>query len=55
VGTYNTWQRQHGGGGHPVVADNPPFLFGPTFWGIQNGVRNLADVDPDLRQHGIEP
>jgi virulence factor Mce-like protein len=51
VGTFNTWQRAHGGGGHPVVADNPPFLFGPTF----TGLRNLSDVDPQLRAHGIQP
>jgi virulence factor Mce-like protein len=51
VGTYNTWAREHGGGGHPVVADNPPFLFGPTFTGLQN----LSDVDAQLRAHGIQP
>jgi virulence factor Mce-like protein len=51
VGTYNSWARAHGGGGHPVVGDNPPFLFGPTFTGLQN----LSDVDPQLRAHGIQP
>jgi hypothetical protein len=50
-GTYNSWQKLYGGGGHPVVADNPPFLYGPTF----TGLRNLSDVDNNLRAHGITP
>ncbi|MEA2352458.1 MAG: phospholipid/cholesterol/gamma-HCH transport system substrate-binding protein [Thermoleophilaceae bacterium] len=50
-GTYNSWARAHGGGGHPVVADNPPFLYGPNF----TSVPNLADVDKQLRAHGINP
>jgi virulence factor Mce-like protein len=51
VGTYNTWARAHGGGGHPVVADNPPWLAGPTF----TGLKNLSDVDKQLKSHGITP
>ena len=51
VGTYNTWARAHGGGGHVVVADNPPWLYGPTF----TGLGNLRDVDNQLRAHGITP
>ena len=35
-GTYNTWQRAHGGGSHQVVANNPPFLYGPTYTGLKN-------------------
>ena len=50
-GTYNSWARAHGGGGHPVVADNPPFLYGPNF----TSVPNLADVDKNLKAHGINP
>jgi virulence factor Mce-like protein len=50
-GTYNSWQRLHGGGGHPVVSDNPPWLAGPTFTGLQN----LSDVDAHLRRDGITP
>jgi virulence factor Mce-like protein len=50
-GTYNTWQREHGGGGHPVVADNAPWLYGPTF----TGLNNLSEVDANLRSHGIKP
>ena len=49
--TYNTWQRAHGGGGHVVVADNPPFVYGPTF----TGVANLSQVDSALRRDGIAP
>ncbi len=50
-GTFNTWARAHGGGGHVVVADNPPFLYGPTF----TGLKNLSEVDSQLRRHGIKP
>ncbi|HKP89288.1 MAG TPA: hypothetical protein VJT75_04875, partial [Thermoleophilaceae bacterium] len=50
-GTFNTWQREHGGGSHPVVADNAPWLYGPTFTGLEN----LSQVDAELRRHGIEP
>jgi virulence factor Mce-like protein len=50
-GTYNSWQREHGGGGHPVVADNAPWLYGPTFTGLDN----LSQVDAQLRRHGIQP
>ena len=49
--TYNTWQRAHGGGGHVVVADNPPFIYGPTF----TGLANLSQVDSALRRDGIAP
>ena len=48
-GTYNGWQRAHGGGGHVVVSDNPPWLSGPTF----SGLKNLADVDKRLKKDGI--
>jgi virulence factor Mce-like protein len=51
VGTYNTWARAHGGSGHISIANNAPFLYGPTF----TGLKNLADVDNSLRQHGISP
>jgi hypothetical protein len=49
--TYNSWQRAHGGGGHVVVADNPPFVYGPTFTGLSN----LSQVDSALRRDGIAP
>ena len=49
--TYNAWARDHGGSGHVVVADNPPFLYGPTF----TGLKNLSEVDSQLRRHGIKP
>src|SRR5438067_1178640 len=49
--TYNTWQRLHGGGGHVVAADNPPFLYGKTF----TGLANLSQVDQGLRNDGIAP
>jgi virulence factor Mce-like protein len=59
-GTYNTWAKAHGGGGHPVVADNPPFLYGPTYKqpgtpSLGTGIRNLSDVDAGLRADGITP
>jgi hypothetical protein len=50
-GTYNTWQKEHGGGGHPVVADYAPWNYGPTFTGLEN----LSNVDDALRKDGIEP
>ena len=50
-GTYNSWQREHGGGSHIAVADYPPFLYGPTFTGLDN----LRDVDAELRRDGIQP
>jgi hypothetical protein len=50
-GTYNTWQRKYGGGSHPVVADNAPWLSGPTF----TGLNNLSDVDAELKKDGIQP
>jgi hypothetical protein len=51
VGTYNTWARAHGGGGHITVGDFPPFLYGPGFTGIPN----LRDVDKFLKKDGIQP
>ena len=48
--TYNPWAREHGGSGHPVVADNPPFLYGPNF----TGLKNLSEVDDELKRHGID-
>jgi phospholipid/cholesterol/gamma-HCH transport system substrate-binding protein len=50
-GTFNEWQKAHGGGGHPVVADTPPILYGPSFTGLDN----LSDVDKQLKKHGINP
>jgi virulence factor Mce-like protein len=50
-GTYNTWQRLHGGGGHPAVADFAPWLYGPTF----TGLNNLSQVDANLKRDGIQP
>jgi hypothetical protein len=50
-GTFNTWQKEHGGGGHPVVADYAPFLYGPTFTGLSN----LNQVDSQLKKDGIQP
>ena len=49
--TYNTWARAHGGGGHVVVADNPPFLYGRNF----TSLANLSQVDQSLRGDGIAP
>ncbi len=49
-GSYNTWSRKFAGGSHVVVANDPPFLFGPTFTGLQN----LSQVDPQLRAHGFK-
>ena len=49
--TYNTWARAHGGGGHVVVADNPPFLYGKNF----TSLANLSQVDQSLRGDGIAP
>ena len=49
--TYNVWARAHGGGGHVVVADNPPFLYGKNF----TGLANLSQVDQGLRKDGITP
>ena len=50
-GTFNSWQIAHGGGSHPVVADYAPWLYGPTF----TGLRNLSQVDSQLKAHGIQP
>ncbi|MBV9214360.1 MAG: hypothetical protein JOZ25_12030, partial [Actinobacteria bacterium] len=49
-GTYNTWSRANAGGSHIVVANDPPFDFGPTFTGLSN----LRDVDPKLRADGFK-
>ncbi|MBV9212487.1 MAG: MCE family protein [Actinobacteria bacterium] len=49
-GTYNTWSRAHAGGSHLVVANDPPFDFGPTF----TGLANLRDIDPKLRADGFK-
>jgi virulence factor Mce-like protein len=50
-GTFNTWQRAHGGGGHPAVGDYAPWLYGPTF----TGLNNLSEVDRELKKDGIQP
>src|SRR4051812_5162800 len=50
-GTFNTWQKEHGGGGHPVVGDYAPWLYGPTF----TGLNNLSQVDSQLKKDGIQP
>ncbi len=49
-GTYNSWSRRHAGGSHVVVANDPPWIYGPTFTGLPR----LADVDPTLRAHGFK-
>ena len=49
--TYNAWARDHGGSGHVVVADNPPFLYGRNF----TSLGNLSQVDSALRKDGITP
>jgi len=43
--------RRFAGGSHVVVANDPPFLYGPTF----TGLRNLSQVDPALRRDGFKP
>src|SRR5437588_2626383 len=50
-GTFNSWSRAFAGGSHVVVANDPPFLFGPTF----NGVKSLQSVDPQLKKDGFNP
>ena len=50
-GTFNAWSRRFAGGSHVVVANDPPFLYGPTF----TGLRNLSQVDPALRRDGFKP
>src|SRR5438132_98766 len=49
--TYNTWARAHGGGGHVVVADHPPVIYGKNL----TGLANLSQVDSALRKDGITP
>ena len=49
-GTFNSWSRKYAGGSHVVVANDPPFLYGPTF----TGLANLSQVDPQLRAHGFK-
>ena len=49
-GTFNSWSREFAGGSHVVVANDPPFLYGPTF----TGLANLSQVDPQLRAHGFK-
>ncbi|MEA2375524.1 MAG: phospholipid/cholesterol/gamma-HCH transport system substrate-binding protein [Thermoleophilaceae bacterium] len=49
-GTYNTWQAEHGGGGHVVNANYPPFLYGPNF----TGLKSLSQVDSQLKKDGVD-
>ena len=37
---FDDWEKQHGGGGHVVIENDPPYLHGPTF----TGLRSLEDV-----------
>jgi virulence factor Mce-like protein len=39
-GNFNEWEMRLGGGSHVVSESTPPFLYGPTF----TGVENLRDV-----------
>jgi virulence factor Mce-like protein len=50
-GTFNAWSRRFAGGSHVVVANDPSFLYGPTF----TGLRNLSQVDAQLRRDGFKP
>jgi hypothetical protein len=53
-GSYNTWQGKAGGGSHEIVANYPPFSYGPNYVGIKEGLRNLSDVDRVLKRDGID-
>jgi virulence factor Mce-like protein len=39
-GNFDSWEATDGGGSHVMTDNDPPFLYGPTF----TGVENLADV-----------
>jgi len=40
TGNFDQWEGAHGGGGHVVIENDPPWLAGPTF----RGLRHLEDV-----------